>query len=1031
MSTLEHISITSGPSNNQSENFDFLREEGIAYLQKVVGKIWTDFNVHDPGVTILEQLCYAITDLGYRANLDIQDLLAINPDDPTEKELNNFLTAREILMNAPFTINDFRKLLIDQEGIKNAWLEKSTVSEVAFYADLKNKKMTYDPGTDNIKVDLNGLYEVLIEFDRDEIYGDLNDNTIELEYEIDFGALKGLVVEISVEFPYWDKPLPDNGSWSDLEDVKESIIKIEVNVENEIEGYVIDLSTNNDNKVLVNVVKTTGTSYTPDADLSKKVGDRLNDILDPSKPGDQNLLIIQQEKINKTLEIIDRVKKVLHANRNLCEDFIRFKSLNVEEIVVCADIEIKSESNSALVMAEVYDQIGRFIAPDIHFYSFAEMLEKDYKTEEIFQGPRLSNGFIDTVELENSSRKKRIHVSDLINIIMDIEGVIAIKEIKIGNIPLGDSSVLSKSVKWCLELAWDKYFVPRLSREKSKIILYKKGIPFIPNEDEVEEILNTKNAEYAVNRIPEGPHNLPIPNGKRYDLDAYTSIQEGFPQNYGIGAVGLPDSASDLRKAQAHQLKAYLLFFDQFLANYCSQLEHLKELFSMNGDIDKTYFHQSLLDISNVAYLYKDFVDGAGLSSDPKRDQSDEFAKAWTFYKAADRGEKLTGSESYDFPRHHEILGEIIEDSDTFHTRRNQFLDHLLARFAEQFTDYAMLVYKMNGSNVADELIEDKLQFIQEYPALSYNRGQAFDYLKTGWNNDNVSGLEKRVARLLGIDDYSRRNLGCPSPIKFFKKYKDTKGKWRFNVKNTKGDIVLKSEAYNSTSARTTGIESVLDNGKSKDNYEPLVAMDDTFYFNLIAQNNKVIGTSNMYATEKERDEAIEELIILLNGECSGEGLYLLEHLLLRPRNFQKDVFLPVSFQQECYCPGFEDAYSFRATCILPAWIGRFKNVDYRNFVEQTIHMETPAHIYMKICWINQEQMNLFQKAYQAWLIEMQKCPADQEQLTIKQNNLISALNQLRNVYPVSTLYDCQEPAENPVMLGQSILGTFTPKENE
>lgn len=27
---------------------------------------WTDYNVHDPGITMLEMVCYAITDLGIR-----------------------------------------------------------------------------------------------------------------------------------------------------------------------------------------------------------------------------------------------------------------------------------------------------------------------------------------------------------------------------------------------------------------------------------------------------------------------------------------------------------------------------------------------------------------------------------------------------------------------------------------------------------------------------------------------------------------------------------------------------------------------------------------------------------------------------------------------------------------------------------------------------------------------------------------------------------------------------------------------------
>ena len=41
---------------------------------------WTDHNVHDPGITTLEMLGYALTDLGYRASFPIQDLLAGESD---------------------------------------------------------------------------------------------------------------------------------------------------------------------------------------------------------------------------------------------------------------------------------------------------------------------------------------------------------------------------------------------------------------------------------------------------------------------------------------------------------------------------------------------------------------------------------------------------------------------------------------------------------------------------------------------------------------------------------------------------------------------------------------------------------------------------------------------------------------------------------------------------------------------------------------------------------------------------------------
>ncbi len=73
-------------------DFDKLRSEGIAYLGKLAGKIWTDHNVHDPGITILESLCYALLDPGYRTNLPVEDILSRAPGESSND--NNFFHTR-------------------------------------------------------------------------------------------------------------------------------------------------------------------------------------------------------------------------------------------------------------------------------------------------------------------------------------------------------------------------------------------------------------------------------------------------------------------------------------------------------------------------------------------------------------------------------------------------------------------------------------------------------------------------------------------------------------------------------------------------------------------------------------------------------------------------------------------------------------------------------------------------------------------------------------------------------------------------
>ena len=105
-----------------SMNFDKLREEALADVQKYSGAEWTDYNLHDPGITILEALCFALTDLSYRTGFSITDILsdasgAIDYDD------QSFHLPVQILNTHPVLINDYRKLAIDQvEEVQNIWL---------------------------------------------------------------------------------------------------------------------------------------------------------------------------------------------------------------------------------------------------------------------------------------------------------------------------------------------------------------------------------------------------------------------------------------------------------------------------------------------------------------------------------------------------------------------------------------------------------------------------------------------------------------------------------------------------------------------------------------------------------------------------------------------------------------------------------------------------------------------------------------------------------------------------------------------
>ena len=71
------ITIQKNRSLSESSDYGLLRQKGMEYIEKLGSRLWTDYNIHDPGITMLEALCYALTDLGFRTSLDIKDLLAL------------------------------------------------------------------------------------------------------------------------------------------------------------------------------------------------------------------------------------------------------------------------------------------------------------------------------------------------------------------------------------------------------------------------------------------------------------------------------------------------------------------------------------------------------------------------------------------------------------------------------------------------------------------------------------------------------------------------------------------------------------------------------------------------------------------------------------------------------------------------------------------------------------------------------------------------------------------------------------------
>lgn len=104
-------------------SFENLREQGIALAQALSGHLWTDFNHHDPGVTLLEALCYALTENVFAAEAPVADILTRH-DGQIHYHRNGMQDAADILPCHPTTEADLLRWLYDRvPAVRNLRLE--------------------------------------------------------------------------------------------------------------------------------------------------------------------------------------------------------------------------------------------------------------------------------------------------------------------------------------------------------------------------------------------------------------------------------------------------------------------------------------------------------------------------------------------------------------------------------------------------------------------------------------------------------------------------------------------------------------------------------------------------------------------------------------------------------------------------------------------------------------------------------------------------------------------------------------------
>jgi hypothetical protein len=695
----------------KSQDFELLRAEGMTLIQGIAANTWTDHNLHDPGITLWEAICYALTETGLRAGMDIKDLIASSaPYHEAE-----FFTAAQVLPSAPVKALDFQKLLISHPLINSAWV-----------FPLVEKP--------------SGKLSFLLEFANDE----LNSNQFVRTY-----TAQQYIVEIA--FPHWDEvdvqPLQEdvilqlvtfNGlpgdEWNKIAGGESYFARASITYQPQIGGpQVMQVW------IVANILTV---MQDPVVEAPIILQDILTEIatLGDNSPADQTILKQLNRRVTSAFESMRIVRRFLSPYRNLCENLAEFNAVRLQEISINATLEVNSGVNIEELLAEIYYRIYRFISPVIRFGDLDDQLEQALTADAVFDGPITSSGFLADSILGSQKIRTILYASDILRIIYQLrntdetdvrrrENVSSRKIIALRNLSMSnflDNRPINKGARDCLQLVNSKNHIPRLSVAKSNLTIYRNGIEVAYDRDLVSELLKIKLSN-DIQEVFQPTLDLAIPVGETYPVREFYPIQNDLPGIYGVGELGLPERADETRIAKARQLKGYMFLFEQMHAGSLAQLSAFNAFFSADPSIDQTLFQQPVYNIPDIAPLHKQFN-----PNDPTW---------WTNFKNNNANPYVS------------VLREKVETREQFLIRRNATLDHLLASLGEDMEDRTGLLLRLatevpeavaasftdpvldmvsyqnaQRQQALQELIRNKSAYYYDLPMLNRDKAQAIGH---------------------------------------------------------------------------------------------------------------------------------------------------------------------------------------------------------------------------------------------------------------------------------------------------------------
>jgi hypothetical protein len=690
MDALATISLANLKPNSQ--NFAFVREEGMVVIRRLAPETWTDHNLHDPGITLHEALCYALTEAGFLGALDMADLLKSGEQQAPQE----FFTTARVLPSAPVSLRDFQKIFTDHPLVRRAWVS-------ALFGEPL------------------GRTSILLEFEKTA----LNSNVVG-------GAVTVMLANYLVEFafPYWDDP--------EAKPLQEDVTLVAVTFDDPLTPWrPVEGSDAYFTRIKIDYIPPSGVAADVQVWVVMQVTTPVDDpalklplILQQAANllqlvGPASLLKHYNQRVTEAFETSRVVRRYGKTYRNLCENLAEYNAVRLQEVALSANIEVAPDIHVENLLADIFFVIDKHLSPEIIVSSLAALQDKGTLTEQIFEGPPTHYGFIVDESLDTNLPLNKVFTSDIIRLILQLRkpdgGDIQTREnltnrliVAVRNLTLSlyiDNRSVTTGARDCLQLLNSVRHIPRLSPGKCKIVFIRNTVEVAYDMNAAIALFEQKKTLATIAFEADTP-DLPLPEGTRFPLDYYP-LQNALPLTYGVGIDGLPGTATDERKAQAKQLKGYLFFFEQMLAGYYAQLANVNSFFSARPGVATTLYQQPLYQLPRVSDLFADFDPAVEAWDDFQADQANAYRRT---------------------------LNTALETEDQFLDRRHRMLDHLLSRHGESLDDFMAMAYRQiyatpaasaeiqeqRRRSTAHRLLREKAAFYYDLPDLHQARLQSF-----------------------------------------------------------------------------------------------------------------------------------------------------------------------------------------------------------------------------------------------------------------------------------------------------------------